>query len=243
MGSGKTANCVRDMVMNQTKTSYYTNIIPKRPKQTPWIHTINSSMIFKKTTEENPSGRGKPKTKIEFNKEYWDKIPRPISFVYDEAHEIFSARNSMSVINRVMANMTAMARRICGEGRNDSDLVYVTQLDRRIDVIAREMATLIKYHVMHYFVTCKKCGLSWAETSEMPEKAKVCCRCGHYLLSRSNFVIEVTHYANIKAYDAWRDFGIPTHHMKYYITDIEKYFPFYSTMQWEGLFDDVYAET
>jgi len=239
VGSGKTACAVRHMVLNN-HMNYYSNILPTKPKLTPNIITIQPEMIVEnKIVDYKKSGEAI--TKLDLNKDYWvNDAKKPLSVVLDEAHDFMDARRSMTKVNQILAKFLALARRIVGETDAEGDLIFITQLDRRIDVICREMAHQIRYHICHYFKSCKKCGCSWRETSETPEKAMLCFYCGSHLLEKNNFCIEVMHFANIQVYDAWKEFGMKSYHRHYFIRDIEQFFPYYNTLQWNNMFEDLY---
>lgn len=77
------------------------------------------------------------------------------------------------------------------------------------------------------------------ETSDSPEKIKVC-HCGCNRLLKHSHAIEVMHFAGMTSFDAWKEFGMNTYYAHYFIDDIEKYFPYYNTHQWEDLFSTLY---
>ena len=231
------------MIDNPSHTTFYTNIKPLKPKLTPQIKQIQADMLVNKEHIKDVLHKDKsvtPHYKLSFNKQFWVDAKKPISVVLDEAHELFSARRSMSKVNEILSNFTAMVRRILGETDQEGDLIYITQLDRRIDVIAREMAHQIRYHVCYYTKFCRRCGLSWFEDTDMPERAKTCLKCGDWRLDRKNFNVRVRFVGNIRSYDAWRDFGIKTWYKDKVYSNLEKYFIFYDTLQWEGLFTELY---
>jgi len=241
--SGKSACAIRETVIYK-HMKYYTNILPKKPRITSNIITIEPEMIIKRTVKDVKKKRDGSEENVyeyELNKEFWtEQAIRPLSVMIDEAHDYLNARKSMSKINEILGSFLALARRIVGETDGEGDLIFITQLDRRIDVICREMAHQIRWHVCHYRKTCLACGLTWYENSDFPEKIKLCPACGNYKLRKHSFKIECFHYANISAFDAWKQFGMSTFHKRYYINDIEKYFPLYDTLQWENLFKDLY---
>jgi len=243
VGSGKSACAIRETRIN-SHMKYYTNILPTKPKITNNIITIKPEMIVKKSLVEvkkKRDGTEEPVYKLELNKEFWtEQAERPLSVVIDEAHDFLNARKSMSKINEILTSFLALTRRIVGETDAEGDLIFITQLDRRIDVICREMAHQIRWHVCHYYKTCMKCGVTWYENSDFPEKQKLCGYCGHFQLRKHSFRIEVFHYADIGAFDAWKEYGMRTHHRRYFINNIEEFFPLYDTLQWENLFQDMY---
>ena len=244
IGSGKTVTVVREMVMNKQKINYYTNINSKKPSKTKHIHKITADMIIERKQEGFKTKKDKsvePIYKLQLNKDFWLEVDKPISVILDEAHTIMNPRRAMSKVNVIVGDFLALLRRVLGEdSQSEGDLYLITQLNRRLDVIGREMAHQIRYHVCHFTKTCLKCGVSWAENSEMPEQLRICPVCEHPRLNKSKFIIEVKHFAGIKAYEDWKDFGVMSYHRHYFINDIEDYFPYYNTHQWEDLFNDYY---
>jgi len=245
IGSGKTAGVVREMIMNKQKINYYTNITSKKPSKTKHIKKISADMIIERKEEgfkKKRDGSTEPIYKLQLNKDFWFGVDKPISVVLDEAHSIMNPRRSGSKVNVIVGDFLALLRRVLGEdSQSEGDLYLITQLSRRLDVIGRDMAHQVRYYVCHYTKTCLKCGLSWAENSEMPEQLRVCPRCEHHRLNKNNFVIEVKHFAGMKAYEDWKEFGVLSFHAHYFIKDIEDYFPYYDTHQWEDLFNDYYS--
>lgn len=243
VGSGKSACAIRESQINK-HMNYYTNILPSKPKITPNIIPIKPEMIINKVVigiKTKKDGTQEEQYKYELNKEFWlNQAKKPLSVMIDEAHDYMNARRSASKINEILGQFLAFTRRIVGENCAEGDLIFITQLDRRIDVICREMAHQIRWHICHYHKVCLNCNSSWYESSDFPEKIKKCPLCGFHKLAKFNFRIEVLHFSNINNYTAWKDFGMKTFHRKYFINDIEKYFELYNTVQWENLFDALY---
>jgi len=244
IGSGKTATLVRHMVKNPQRLKFYANITPTKPKETPQIIPIDSSMIIHKELEktiQKRDGTSEDKFKFTLNKDFWQNINEPISVVLDEIHTIMNARRGQSKVNVIMSDFLSLLRRVLGEDPLiQGDLFLITQLGRRSDVILREMAHQVRYHVCRYTRVCVNCYLSWNETSEDPEHLYVCPRCQGYKLQKINHKIEVWHFAGIKNFDMWKEWGQNTFHRHYIVKDIVDYFPYYNTTQWEGLFSDLY---
>ena len=231
------------MVINKQQMSHYTNIIPKKPKVTKQMLKITPSMIVTKTlikTTQHKDGSVTPEYKLEFNKQFWMDAKRPLSVWLDEAHEMYDSRRSMTKIATIMNNFSAMIRRVLGESDAEGDFNIITQLDRRIDVIAREMAHQVLYYVCYYWKSCTKCGCRWPENSEMPDKRKWCPRCECPHLKKYSFVVRVRHFAGIKAYDAWKDWGVCNWYKDERLKDVSEYFQYYDTMQWENFLTQLY---
>jgi len=180
--------------------------------------------------------------------EYWqDKTKdQPIDIVIDEAHSIYNARKSMSKLNICIGDWIALVRRIVGEdNRFEGNLILISQLWNRIDVIAREMATQIRYHKCHYYKTCLDCGLTVIETSETPEKLNKCPSCLRRNFEKFNYQIEIWKFNSMNNFLLWKSGFLGTKgHRPYFnhffITEIEKYFTMYNTKQISDMFSEYY---
>ena len=204
IGSGKSAVAVRETFKNADRIKTYSNIKFKGKFPVERTVQINSSMIIKKELQE-VEGK-KPKEVKVFNKEYWASIGEPINVVIDEAHIVlFNSRRAMSNNNIIANDFLAMIRRVVSEkSHGGGDLILISQLSRRIDIVAREMAHQIRYFIMHYRKSCVNCGAYWSENSEMPEKINYCPNCRSIRLKRSNFCCETFHFRNIDDFDVWK---------------------------------------
>lgn len=240
LGSGKTVCAVRDMYMRKGSGEItFSNIITKLKnniKLTPDM-IISRSEIGKKRD-------GTPVLDLKPNMSFWQdavkKYPQ-ISVVIDEAHTIINARKSMSKANIIVTDWLALIRRIVGQSETgQGNLVLISQLSNRLDIIAREMATNVRYHVCWYEKYCTRCGITWTESNETPEPLWQCPNCGGYRIKKHHHRIEVWHFSSMKAYEAWKDFGMNTFHAHYVINDIELYFPLYNTIQWDNMFSEYY---
>jgi len=190
----------------------------------------------KKTEEQEPI------YKQALNLDYWKKIKVPINVVLDEAHSIINSRRSMSKINVIITDWLTLIRRILGS--NDSghgELVLITQLPNRLDSIARDMCTQVRYCRCHYKKTCPECFLRWSETSDDPEKQWSCFRCGSFKIVKHRHIIEVWKFANMNDYMMWNDIGQETFYDHYFMPAIEQVFPLYNSLQWENLFSEFYT--
>lgn len=236
IGSGKTACAVREMA-NTPYKNYYSNIITKHIKN---AKILSPDMIIQKTVI-GKNKKGEDVNDFKLNVDFWKNTQKPISIILDEIHSILNSRRSMSKVNVIMTDWLALLRRMLGQtDAGEGELIVITQLTGRVDIILREMAHRIKYFTCHYIKSCRNCGVSWRENSEMPEQLGECPACGSWKIHKHDFVIEVKHFATISAFDAWHELGIKTYHRNYLITDIEKYFPYYDTLQWDNLFSEFY---
>lgn len=240
VGSGKTANEVREMYLNKQNRKTYTNIVVDLKHVVP----IKHEMIAKKNVigeKKKRDGTIEQVTELKLNMDYWKNIKEPINVVLDEAHSIVNSRRAMSKLNIIVTDWLALIRRVLGQTESGyGELVFITQLPNRIDIIAREMATQIRYHICHYTMKCLECDYSWGEHSELPERAYKCYSCGHQKLKKFNHQIEIWHFRGIADFNEWKYFFRKTYYKHYIVNDIEKYFPLYDTMQWDNMFNELY---
>ena len=226
VGSGKTASEVRELFFDRSKRMTYTNIETSLKN----CITLKPEMIIIK----KPVGK---KIIYDVNVEFWKNAKKPINVVIDEAHNIIDSRNSMSRLNRAVTAWQSAIRRVLGESEGDyGELVYITQLLDSVDVRTRDLCTQFRYHICHYMKTCEKCSYIWKENSEMPEKRKSCQYCGNFQLKKSNFTIEILRFSSQDEFNAWKIDRQKTYYARYYVSDIEKYFNLYDTLQWTNLF-------
>lgn len=229
---------VREIIKNDDGRKTYTNIVMhKTPKRD--VETIKHRMIFKDKVVKTKKD-GEKITKKVLNIEYWksrkDKNKRGINVILDEAHTLIDSRRSMSTENRVMNDFLALLRRILGDsGAGYGELVLITQLKRRIDVNARELATSVHYHVAHYTTVCPECGFEKRENNEQYNYMRRCLMCGNNKLRKKDFVIEKWEFDSMDNYELWKEHGLKRYENHYYVTDIEQYFDYYDTFQWENL--------
>jgi len=108
-------------------------------------------MIIKKETYL-PEGARKEVTKLSLNVDFWKKAVEKygsINVVLDEAHQLFNPRRSMSKTAIIMTDFLAMLRRVVGSNSTGAgELIVITQLERRLDIILKEMATAVHYHIL-----------------------------------------------------------------------------------------------
>jgi len=241
VGSGKTLMMVREMVLQKDNKITFSNIIIKG-KNKKNVVQISRKMIFKETVIKIKKD-GEKVIKESLNVDFWkdmrEKYPEGINVVLDEAHTLMNSRRAMSNTAIIMNDFMSLLRRILGDsGEGYGELVLITQLGRRLDINARELATSIHYHRCHYKRTCVKCNFNFWETNEMYEKPKVCPRCGHRRMTKSNFIIEKHEFNCIDNLNMWLDHKMKTYQKHYYVTDGEKYFKDYNSFQWENLISE-----
>ena len=241
VGSGKTALAVRDMAMNLNDRKTYSNIQTKLPNQV----DISPDMIIHKEIvdykKNRKSGESEPVYKYSLNVDFWKNIKEPINVILDEAHTILNSRRAMSKTNIIVSDWIALIRRVLGSTDSGfGELTFITQLSNRIDIIARDMATKIIYTICHFLKTCESCGATWKENSEMPEGFIVCPYCKNNKIQKHSHKIEVWHFPSIQTFLAWHQMGQKTYYKRYYVNNIEDYFPLYNTLQWDNMFSNFY---
>ena len=227
---------VREMLL-QNRHQIYSNIVTN---DVPNNKQISKDMIFKRELVKTKKD-GSPVYDYKLNVDYWKTISKdkPISVIIDEAHTLINPRRAMSKKNVIMTDFLALLRRVVGSrGHAYGELIFITQLERRLDIIAKEMATKIQYCLNHYMVECRECGYKEKENNETPEKLKTCPVCGFVGLDYHSFVIEVFSFTSMENYKAFKDWKLDTFYDHYYITDIEKVFDKYDTLQWDSLITD-----
>lgn len=237
IGSGKTASAVREISKRIKFQKIYSNITLKGKLKNSNFAQLTDEMIF--STTEDKKGNIKPD---KLNIEFWKKqINEPVTIVLDELHNLINARKATSKINIIMGDFLALLRRIIGSvDKGAGELIGITQLPRRLDVVFREMATNVKYHICYYRKTCNNCGYNWIENSESPETKYICPNCQHTQLKKHNHIIEVFAFRNINDFYSWLELRQNTFYKHYFINDIEDYFKFYDTYSWDNLISKYY---
>lgn len=235
LGSGKTLCEVREMAINKFGRRYFTNIKTNLKHCT----MLKPEMIVER--ELVGEKKGQPVYDWKLNQDFWQRQREPMNIVLDEVHNMMDSRRSMSKANVMMGNFLALLRRVLGAQQGDfGELVLITQLLRRVDIIAVELASEIRYHIMHYTKTCRKCGYSWTEDTEQPE-GFYRCRCGSMQLEKHHHYVEIYRFKGMAAFQNWRDFKEKSYFHHYLVKDVEQYFGVYNTLQWENLFETIYG--
>lgn len=234
VGSGKTLMEVREMFLDRNKRRTFTNIKTSLSN----CKLIDSSMIVKKTPLKTKRS-GEMVYDMKLNIDFWKNIKEPINIVLDEAHAVMNPRRSASKQNIIITDWIALIRRVLGQSESgEGQLVLITQLPNRLDVIAREMATQIRYYVCHYIKSCDFCHISWSENSEHPEPLLYCPQCKRVNIKKHSHIIEVWHFSSMEMFYHWKFSKLKTYHKHYLVKGIEKYFTMYDTLQWDNLFSD-----
>lgn len=239
VGSGKTVSCVREMANDMSDRVYFSNIKTTLENQKTLTHENIIIKEIKDYKSNKKTGQKEPIYEYKVNIDYWKNLKVPCHVILDEAHSIVNSRRSMSKINILVTEWLALIRRVLGEdSTTEGDLIFITQLPMRIDSIARDMATVIKYHKCHYLKTCTNCEMTFQEHNLMPKKLKQCPKCNGTFRKHSH-MIEVWEFSNMERYNAWSLYGNKTYYDHYRINDIGDYFPMYDTLQWDNLFSSL----
>lgn len=239
LGSGKTACMVRELARNPSKRVSFSNIETNNIKNniviTPEMIVCKEVSHTKKTGEQNFT--------YALNVDFWKKAVKKygsINVVLDEAHTLIDSRRAMSKLNKVMNDYLALLRRVVGQdSRGYGELVLITQLERRLDVIAKELATSVYYHVCHYTIVCNNCRRRWLENNETPQKSLSCHYCGSNDMMRTNFIIYQYKFINVDKFIDWKYFNKKSYYERMMVEDIEIYFPLYNTLQWSNLLSEL----
>lgn len=236
-GSGKTACIVREMC--NSPTTYFSNIKTKGITNNT---LINKDMIIKKQLDYvKKNGRKIYKEKL--NVDFWKgrfKKQGSLNVVIDEVHTIMNARRSTSRTNVILTDFLSMIRRVVGgKDTSSGDLTIISQLDRRIDVVAREMARNIRYFRCHYIKECSRCGFRIREHNDTPEPVKFCPICSKDTLKKHSHMIEIWHFQDMDSFTLFNERGTRSYHAHYLIKDISDYFENYDTLQWENMITEV----
>jgi Zonular occludens toxin (Zot) len=235
LGSGKTLLAIREMKENPHLT-YYSNIECRLPN----VRLLTSDMIVSKSVI-GEKRNGQQLVKFSVNEDFWRKQKGACSVVLDECHSILNPRKSMSNVNIAVTDWLSMLRRVLGENsRGGGDLILITQLPNRVDVIARELCTNVQHHLMHYIKICDDCSIAWSETSETPSIARKCLRCGSINLRKVGHRVEVFEFSSMQMYNAWKIFGMNCFHAHYFVHNVEEYFSEYNSWSWSNLLSSIY---
>jgi hypothetical protein len=235
-GSGKTACMVREMTLNPSHRKTYSNIITNGVKN----HVLLTHDMIIKRDVIGQRRDGTDRVKFSLNADFWKGIKEPINVILDEAHAILNARKSMTLGNVIVTDWLSLIRRVLGSNASGyGELTLISQLPNRIDCIARDMSTHVRFHRCHFTKRCKKCSASWKENNDTAEPLLTCPICSEPAIERCEFLIEVWHFRDMTAFQAFMNSGAKTFHKHYLVNDIEKYFPLYHTRQWDNLISGV----
>ncbi len=203
---------------------------------------LTRDMLIKKELVEVKKN-GTEVFKSKFNADYWIESREKhqgFNVILDEAHTLMNSRSFMSKQNKIMGDFLALIRKVCSTPTSDSTLTLISQLDSRLDVVARKMCTEVRFHICLYDKICSKCGAYWVEHSELSDfkKHKCCPSCGCYNLKKNNYRLLVHFFDNMKDYENWKYSGVNTIQQTVKINGINKYFPYYDTFQMSDLISE-----
>ena len=238
IGSGKTATVVRYLKQNPHKI-FLTNIDTKG-RDFKHVLKLKSDMVIRKEVIKVKKD-GTEVYKLKLNIQFWKdliKKYKAVNVVIDEAHIFFNPRRSMSKLNIIMTDFLALLRRVLGSTEGTGELILITQLSRRLDVIAKEMATDVSYCIHHYKMKCSKCKSTWQENNEQADIKFNCPRCNSHFIKRIKSYIEIYKFKNIDLFNSWYNMRYKGYYSHYMISDIEKIFGNYETLQFNDLFSE-----
>lgn len=239
VGSGKTASTVRWM-RDHTDRTIVTNI-DVRGKAFSHVIKLKPEMIIRKEVKGYKKD-GQEIIELKLNTKFWKELVtkhKSLNVVIDEAHIFFNPRRSMSKLNVIMNDFLALLRRVLGSTDSQGgQLILITQLSRRLDVIAKEMATQVQFCLHHYKMQCQKCHYSFTESNETSNKRENCPACNSTRLKRMQSIIEVYEFKNMDEYMRWIEYNEKRYYNRYFIKDIHTIFSHYNTLQWDDLVSD-----
>ena len=239
VGSGKTISIIKEMAENKDNKYYpitFSNIKTKGLNNI----VITRDMLIKKEVT-GTKRNGEETYKLKFNKEFWEEQREKyngFNVVIDEAHTLFNSRRSMSKQNVIMGDFLALIRKLAQDSVGKCHLTMISQLVKRIDNIAREMANQIRHHVCVYDKVCNNCGSRLLEHNEMPEPSPQCWECGSYDLRKENHRLIVWFFQNIEDYFDWLEMGEKRYYKLIKIQNIEMFFDLYDTLQIDNLISE-----
>lgn len=229
LGSGKTLNAVRTIVNDKSDRKTYTNIGLKKYKH---FYKIKPQDVILKEKDE------KGKEKLDLNVKFWQKQKKPLNIIWDEVHLTANARSSMTKANMVISRFIAMARRIVGfDKRGYGHLIFIAQSERTIDANIRDLVNEIDYHIGHWVLRCSDCGHNQSWNSQMHVMEK-CLNCDSPVIEKTDFTTEVLKFKSWDSYYKFILMGSKLYFERILIEDIEDYFKYYDTLQFENIWEN-----
>lgn len=243
-GSAKTSSMVREMMNDTSGRMYFSNIITKGIKNNviikPDMIMIKQPILDDKGNQKTRKGEKLYTYKV--NKDFWieaSKKYKGLNIIIDEAHAILNSRRGMNIKSQVILDWISLLRRVIGSTQSGyGRLFLVTQIERRLDIVAKEQSTQCRYYLCHYQKTCT-CGFNMNENNETPETIETCPYCNK-ILKKCHHHVEVWHFQDYSSFINWKYLGKgKTYYRHYIITDIEKVFSYYNTLQWDNYIIDI----
>jgi hypothetical protein len=168
IGQGKSLTAAR--MIAQSKNFAYTNF--KVKEKLPY-HRLNFQDIFLFATNEKTS----KKTIMGINFDFWNTALKKKNFsIYiDEVHNYFHARTAMTKLNIWFSKWYSQIRKVLQDSEQNH-LVLITQSLRKIDIDARELASIIiechKYSANN-IVIIRLSYYDGAQNYELGRKSKI----------------------------------------------------------------------
>lgn len=229
--------------MALTENNCYTNIQTKLKN----CNLINAENIITKTLLKNKRD-GTPIFKTELNMDFWKTIPKPSDIYLDEAHTILNSKRSMNKINIIIGEWLSMLRRILNDSTGKTgNLILITQRYMKLDNEARNLATLIQYHICHWIKECNDCHHWQQESSEesiedyqdIPMQ-NICINCKSKNIFKHSHIVEIHRFKEENDFLNWELNKIDNNDISFAITNINEFFDLYNTLQWDNLFKGYY---
>ena len=246
-GSGKTACCVREICTDASGRTYFSNIMTKGIRNNILIKPdmiVEKHPIIDAKTGNVLIKKGVPQYNMTVNKDFWKSAEikyKGLNIIIDEAHSILNSRRSMSKSVQVILDWISLLRRVLGSTESGYGRLYlVTQIERRLDIVPKEMTTQVRFHLCHYRKTCLRCGYYWHENNEYPEPLYECPSCMSTSIKKHSHIVEIWNFTDYQSFVYWKYLGRRhTYYKHYYVTDIESYFNRYDHLQWDNLINEI----
>jgi hypothetical protein len=230
------------MITNPLKRLTYTNIKVYGGEEISHIRLLTPDMIIKRKVERTihkKDGTNSDVEKFEVNVDFWKSIKEPVNVVLDEAHTILDSRRSFSKKSVCVNRWLALIRRVLGDvDGGNSEVVFITQRKRKVDINLRESANQIRWHTCYYLKICKDCGFAWEENSDAPEIIYHCPKCGKHNLIKKNHKVHVLFFTDLHSFTLFDEYRERTYFKEIMINNISDTFHNYNTVEWDGLFND-----
>jgi len=239
VGSGKTISIIKELAENKDNKYYPITFSNIKTNDLNNIVITREMLICKTIT--GAKRNGEETYKLTFNKDFWVEQREKyggFNVVLDEAHTLFNSRKAMSSQNIIMGDFLALIRKLAQDSLGNCHLTLISQLIGRLDKIARDMATQIRYHCCVYDKVCNECGSRLLEHNEMPEPSMQCWNCGSYNLRKENHRLIVWFFKNIDDFLDWNQMGEKRYYKIIKIQNINYFFGLYDTLQIDNLISE-----
>lgn len=241
MGSGKTLTEVSRILKYRGNRQIYTNIHLTKPNEQ--IRKLTSDMLVKKklvSEKKKRDGTIEQKYKYVYNVKYWEDIKEPTKLIIDEGALFLNARDSMNAFNKAFTKWLYLIRRVLKQSEEEQgNMVLIAQVGRTVDVIARELANLIRYHRKFFWKVCQDCKTKIFTHNDHFEGAYQYCRvCGSENIRQNLVFIRIYHFNDTYRFENWLYNESVKPNLITTLHNPQKYFNEYDTEQFDGLIED-----